>query len=84
MFTDIAGYTALMGKDEASALELLNLNRKIHKPLIAQYRGKPLKEIGDGMLVSFNTVSDAGLLMLILIEGWPYGLLVTNRKVSKL
>jgi hypothetical protein len=45
MFTDIAGYTALMGKDEASALELLNLNRKIHKPLIAQYRGKLWKEI---------------------------------------
>ena len=34
MFTDIVGYTALMGHDEQRALELLQRNREIQKPLI--------------------------------------------------
>ncbi len=32
MFTDIVGYTALMGRDEQKAFELLNKNRQIQKP----------------------------------------------------
>ena len=59
MFTDIAGYTALMDKDEDVAFALLQKNRTIHKPLIEIFHGKFLKEIGDGILASFNTVSDA-------------------------
>ena len=31
MFTDIVGYTALMGKDEQKAFDLLNKNRAIQK-----------------------------------------------------
>jgi len=34
MFTDIVGYTALMGRDEQKAFELLNKNRQIQKPII--------------------------------------------------
>ena len=34
MFTDIVGYTALMGSDEDRAFEALAKNRKIHKKLI--------------------------------------------------
>ena len=34
MFTDIVGYTALMGKDSAKALELVRINREIQKPLV--------------------------------------------------
>src|SRR4026208_2451041 len=59
MFTDIVGYTALMGKNEEKAFALLQKNRQIHKPLIEHYKGKLLKEIGDGILASFPTVSDA-------------------------
>ena len=33
MFTDIAGYTALMGEDEKIAFELLKKNRKLQKPM---------------------------------------------------
>ena len=36
MFTDIVGYTALMGKDEQKAFELLKKNREIQKPIIEQ------------------------------------------------
>ena len=59
MFTDIVGYTALMGKDEQKAFELLNKNRQIQKPIIEEFNGKFIKELGDGILASFNTVSDA-------------------------
>lgn len=59
MFTDIVGYSALMGEDEQHAIRLLNKNRQIQKPLIEKYHGKLLKEIGDGILASFDSVSDA-------------------------
>jgi len=59
MFTDIVGYTALMGSDEKKAFELLHKNRNIQKPIIKKYRGKWLKEMGDGILASFHTASDA-------------------------
>jgi TolB-like protein/Tfp pilus assembly protein PilF len=59
MFTDIVGYTALMGRDELKAFELLDKNRQIQKPIIEQFNGKWIKELGDGVMTSFNTVSDA-------------------------
>ncbi|NND80066.1 MAG: adenylate/guanylate cyclase domain-containing protein, partial [Maribacter sp.] len=59
MFTDIVGYTALMGKDVALGLALIHKNRQIHKPLIEKYGGSYLKEMGDGTLASFNTAIDA-------------------------
>ena len=59
MFTDIVGYTALMGRDEQMAFKLLDTNRQIHKQAIEQYNGKLVKELGDGVMASFNTVSDA-------------------------
>ena len=34
MFTDIVGYTALMGNDEQKAFELLKKNRELQKPII--------------------------------------------------
>jgi len=59
MFTDIVGYTALMGKDEDKAFQILRKNRKIQRPLIEKYQGDWLKEMGDGILASFNSSSDA-------------------------
>ena len=59
MFTDIVGYTAIMGKDEKKALELLKKNRKLHKSRINRFNGTFLKEIGDAILVSFPSVYDA-------------------------
>ena len=59
MFTDIVGYTALMGNDEKKAFELLSKNRQIQKPIIEQYHGRWIKELGDGVMASFTTASDA-------------------------
>ena len=59
MFTDIVGYTALMGSDEDKAFEILRKNRAIHQELSGKHDGKLVKELGDGMLLSFNLPSDA-------------------------
>ena len=59
MFTDIVGYTALMGNDEQRAFTILNKNRVLQRPVIEQFNGRWIKELGDGVLSSFNTVSDA-------------------------
>ena len=59
MFTDIVGYTALMGNDEKKAFELLRKNRQLQKPIIEEFNGRWIKELGDGVMASFNTVSDA-------------------------
>ena len=59
MFTDIVGYTALMGANEKRALKLLKANREVHKKYLKEYKGKWLKEMGDGILASFPTISDA-------------------------
>ena len=59
MFTDIVGYTALMGSDEQKAFQLLKKNRQIQQSLIKQYNGTWIKELGDGVLASFHTVADA-------------------------
>lgn len=59
MFTDMVGYTALMGADEDQAFHLLRKNREIHHQIIRKHQGKWLKEMGDGILVSFHTASQA-------------------------
>jgi TolB-like protein/Flp pilus assembly protein TadD len=59
MFTDIVGYTALMGLNEKKAFDTLNTNRKIQQQLIKKYDGKLFKEMGDGILACFYTASDA-------------------------
>jgi class 3 adenylate cyclase/TolB-like protein len=59
MFTDIVGYTALMGENEGSAYKLLKKNRQVQKPSIEKHNGTWLKEMGDGVLASFQTITDA-------------------------
>lgn len=59
MFTDISGFTALMGNDEQKAHDILRKNRTLQKPIIEQFNGTWIKELGDGVLASFSTVSDA-------------------------
>ena len=59
MFTDIAGYTALSAKDSTKASELLKIQRKIVKPIVEEFNGEWLKEIGDGLLFRFDSSLDA-------------------------
>jgi len=59
MFSDIVGYTKLMERDEASAIDILGKNSKVHREAIARSGGRLLKELGDGVLASFDSVSKA-------------------------
>ena len=59
MFTDIVGYTALMGSDEDKAFDMLKRNHTIHATLIKKHNGTLIKEIGDGTLASFSLASNA-------------------------
>ena len=59
MFTDIAGFTALSGEDENKALELLDKQKQILNPIIEEFDGTLHKQIGDGLLFTFRTVTDA-------------------------
>ena len=53
VFTDIAGFTALSGQDESRAFKVLERQRELVFPLVEQHSGQCLKEIGDGLLLSF-------------------------------
>jgi adenylate cyclase len=59
MFTDIVGYTSLMGRNENAGLEILRLNRKIHQSNIRQYNGIWVKEMGDGNVAYFDSALQA-------------------------
>ena len=59
VFTDIVDFTRLSADNEPVALQLLDTQRSILKPIVERHHGKWLKEIGDGLLLSFNTSKDA-------------------------
>ena len=59
VFTDIVGFTKLSSKNEPGALALLEKQRDLLKPLVEKNNGEWLKEIGDGLLLSFGTTRDA-------------------------
>ena len=68
MFTDIAGYTAQMSKDEAKAMELLKEKESILKPLLEEYKGTFVKSIGDGTLTYFESAINAASCAVRLQE----------------
>jgi len=59
LFSDLEGYTRLMGHDESGTMDLLRQNRSIHEELIRQFDGLLLKQMGDGILAEFESAYDA-------------------------
>jgi len=59
MFTDIAGYTALSAKDSTKASELLKTQRDTLKPIVEKHGGSWMKEMGDGLLLTFDSATSA-------------------------
>ena len=59
VFTDIVGFTKLTAKDQTLASSLLTKQRETFKPIVESYGGNWLKEMGDGLLLIFDTVTDA-------------------------
>ena len=59
VFTDIVGFTKLSAGNEPAALALLEKQRDFLKPIVEKHGGSWLKEIGDGLLLSFETTNEA-------------------------
>ena len=57
MFTDIVGYTALMGESEARGHRVRARQGEILRPLVQQYRGEWISHVGDETLASFPSES---------------------------
>ncbi|MGO4619588.1 adenylate/guanylate cyclase domain-containing protein [Ensifer sp. 2YAB10] len=57
---DMAGYSRLMEADEAGTLARLRTHRiELIDPAIAKNKGRLIKTTGDGLLVEFQSVTDA-------------------------
>ena len=59
VFTDIVNFTSISAKDEQVALDLIQKQNEIIKPIVEKHNGEWLKEIGDGLLLAFETIHDA-------------------------
>ena len=56
---DVAGYSRLMGQDEAATVEAITTYREIMGGLIRQHRGRVVDSPGDNILAEFASVVDA-------------------------
>lgn len=59
MFSDIVGYTVMMGRDEQKGMRALAAHRAQLRTLLPGFNGRILGEIGDGTLSSFHSAVDA-------------------------
>jgi TolB-like protein/class 3 adenylate cyclase/Flp pilus assembly protein TadD len=60
LVADVAGYSALMERDEVGTFVRLKAHRQeIFEPLVKQHRGRIFKLTGDGLLAEFASVVDA-------------------------
>ncbi len=60
MSADVAGYSRLMGTDEAGTLSALKaLRRDVFAPQVAAHKGRVVKLMGDGALVEFPSIVNA-------------------------
>ena len=56
---DAAGYSRLMGEDEAATVAMLNAYREVFAQLIAQHQGRIVDTAGDSVLAMFDSVVEA-------------------------
>jgi adenylate cyclase len=78
-FSDIVGYTLLMGKDEDLAFELMKKNVAYHQQVFEQFNGRLIKELGDGILGVFESADDALKASLEIQNIWASDPKVTLR-----
>jgi class 3 adenylate cyclase len=65
---DVAGYSRLMGADEAGTAQALREHRTAADPLIAHHGGRIVKTTGDGVLIEFGSVVSAVQCAIALQE----------------
>ena len=56
MAVDVVGYSRLMGEDEAGTALAVRENRDAARPVVADFGGRIVKTMGDGVLLEFPSV----------------------------
>jgi len=59
MSADVAGYSRLMGENEAATVKTLEAYKQVMFSLIKQHRGRVIDSPGDNLLAEFGSVVDA-------------------------
>ncbi len=59
MYTDIAGFSQMMAKDEAGTLATLSWHNKLIADIAGRHHGTVIKTIGDAVLVDFKNTVEA-------------------------
>src|SRR5512138_1869317 len=67
---DVAGYSRLMGEDEAGTLARLRTHhRELIDPRVAEHKGRVVKTTGDGILIEFPSVVEAVACAVAVQQG---------------
>ena len=59
MYTDIAGFSRMMERDEAGTLELLKYHNDLIAGIVERHHGSVIKTIGDALLIDFKNTVEA-------------------------
>jgi class 3 adenylate cyclase len=59
MYTDIAGFSRMMEKDEAGTLEILTYHNELIAGIVERHHGTIIKTIGDALLIDFKNTVEA-------------------------
>jgi len=79
MFTDIVGYTAMMGKDESKAVEVVSHHENTMKQLVPAYEGELIQFYGDGSLSIYPSTTLALKCAMKIQEIFRNGLVIPLR-----
>ena len=74
LMADVAGYSLMVGDDEAGALASVKaLKNEIIEPALAKFAGRPVKTMGDRFLVEFGSAVKAAELRSAYNSNWLNG-----------
>ena len=59
VFTDIVGFTRLSADNQSKSSALIKKQRETFQPIVQNFKGTWVKEMGDGLLLTFDTITDA-------------------------
>lgn len=59
LFTDIAGYTAMMQRDEPQAVAAVKKHRSVLESTVTNHHGEIIEYFGDGSLCIFSSATEA-------------------------
>jgi hypothetical protein len=66
LFSDISDFTKLSSKSQSTAMKYLKEHESDVKHLLSKYKGELLKNLGDGLLLKFNSSRESVLFAIEL------------------